>query len=273
MKKLFLFARRFPYGENEPYLETEIKYLNEFDEVHIFSLSVEKNKSRRNVYEADNIHYHTIHTQNLLKYLLAMFSAFFSSHLYKELKKLIQTKRLSINSLKQLMIYLVKSRVEGKEIISHIQNKELISRNDQVVLYTYRFDYASYMVAQLPIQAKKIVRITRAHGIDLYEYRQSSNYLPFREFILEHLNYLILVSEGNLSYAKEKYPAYVEKFVLSYLGTNHLPFKNTSISQPLQIISVSSVVPVKRIDLILESIVKASEKIAIHWTHYGADKG
>ena len=101
MNKLLIFARKFPYGMNEPYLETEMKYLSEFDEVHVFSLSVGKNTSRRTVHEGDNIYYYTIPYQNLIKYILALLTSLFSTHFYKEMHKLFKTKRLNMNAIKQ----------------------------------------------------------------------------------------------------------------------------------------------------------------------------
>jgi len=273
MNKLLIFARRFPYGMNEPYLETEMKYLTEFDEVHVFSLSVGKNTSRRTVHEGDNIYYHTIPYQNLIKYILALLTSLFSTHFYKEMHKLFKTKRLNMNAMKQLIIYLAKSKVETKEIETIINEKNIVSEQDKVILYSYRFDYAAYMISKLDLSAKKVIRIARAHGIDLYEYRQSSNYLPFREYILEQIDQLILISKGNMDYAKARYPKYSSKFALSYLGTQHLPFKLTPLTQPLEILSVSSVVSVKRLPLILKAITLASRTNDIHWTHYGAGEG
>lgn len=269
MKKLFLFARRFPYGMNEPYLETEIKYYSSFDEVHIFSLSVEKDAARRDVFEANNIFYHTVQYQNLFKYIFALLASLFTASLYKELYKLIKTKRLALDSMKKLVIYLSKTKVEKNEIKKIISNKNLVSADDEIILYTYRFDYASYLISKMDFNCKEVKRVVRGHRIDLFEYVHSSNYLPFREFILDNIDQLILISKENMEYAIERYPKYTEKFVLSYLGTNDLPFRETPLTPPLQLVSISSVTPVKRVEFILESIVKASEKLEIHWSHYG----
>lgn len=273
MNKLLVFARRFPYGRNEPYLETEIKYLAAFDEVHVFSLSVEKDAIKREVYQADNVYYHTVPYQSIFKYIFVLIGAIFSSHLYKELGKLLRTKRLNFNALKQLFIYLAKSKVDGQEIEAIISRENIVTKQDKVVIYSYRFDYAAYMLAKIEVPAKKVLKISRAHGIDLYEYRQSSNYLPFREYILKHLDQLFLISKENVNYAKKNYPEYSDKFKLSYLGTSDLGFKMNALTSPIKVLSVSGVVPVKRVDLIYQSLVKASEKRPIHWTHYGADTG
>lgn len=41
MKILCLFTNEFPYGNWEPYLETEIKFYNDFDKVYIFSCNLD----------------------------------------------------------------------------------------------------------------------------------------------------------------------------------------------------------------------------------------
>lgn len=40
MKTLYLLTNSFPYGDWEPYLETEVKYYDDFDEVYIFALQI-----------------------------------------------------------------------------------------------------------------------------------------------------------------------------------------------------------------------------------------
>lgn len=42
MKTLYLLTNSFPYGDWEPYLETEVKYYDDFDEVYIFALQIRK---------------------------------------------------------------------------------------------------------------------------------------------------------------------------------------------------------------------------------------
>ena len=43
-RRLLLFANSFPYGKQEPYLMRECRYLDAFDEVYIFSLSIRKHQ-------------------------------------------------------------------------------------------------------------------------------------------------------------------------------------------------------------------------------------
>lgn len=63
-----------------------------------------------------------------------------------------------------------------------------------------------------------------------------------------------------------------EKYSLCYLGTeNFKPFVPHPYLQTIELLSVSYVVPVKRIYLIVEALKFCSEKnIKIHWTHIGA---
>ena len=43
MKTLCLFTNEFPYGTWEAYLETEVKFYDQFDKVYVFALQLRKN--------------------------------------------------------------------------------------------------------------------------------------------------------------------------------------------------------------------------------------
>lgn len=42
MKTLCLFTNEFPYGTWEAYLETEVKFYDQFDKVYVFALQLRK---------------------------------------------------------------------------------------------------------------------------------------------------------------------------------------------------------------------------------------
>ena len=55
MKTLYLLTNSFPYGDWEPYLETEIKYYDNFDEVYIFALQIRKEHLKRKRTVGNNV--------------------------------------------------------------------------------------------------------------------------------------------------------------------------------------------------------------------------
>ena len=47
MKTLCLFTNEFPYGTWEAYLETEVKFYDQFDKVYVFCTSIKKKNTQK----------------------------------------------------------------------------------------------------------------------------------------------------------------------------------------------------------------------------------
>ena len=270
MKKLFLFAQSFPYGKAEAYLETEIQYYDKFDEAHVFSLSVKKNDKRRNVLAGKDVYFHTIYFDKMNSYLLRGVLLLFNTLFYKELANLMKSGKFSFKTLYELAIFIVRAKKEKNEVEKIIEKENIVNPDDEIVLYTYRFNYSSLLVGELNLNCKKVKRVARAHGIDLYEYRNKYDWLPLREYILDKLDRLILISKEGQDYISNRYTKYKNKYVLSYLGTKTLPYREIYKGEPLRVVSVSHVVHVKRVSLIFKGLNKASKTHKIEWTHYGS---
>lgn len=264
--KLLLFTREFPFSTGEPYLETEIQFYDQFDEVHIFSLSVLKKNRIRNLDIPDNVTIHPIYFLPRIMYILGGFNVLFSKYFWKEVLLLKSSGKLSMGNLYELTIFLSRSNIESKKIKKIIQEQNLIDANDKVILYSYRFDYSSFIASVINVKAKNILRISRAHGIDLYEFRHKGNYIPLRKIILEKLNIISFISEQGQNYLCEIYPEFENKFQVNYLGTKYLnkPMKR---KQEFFIVSCSNVISIKRVPLIFEALQKIN--MDIKWVHFG----
>ena len=109
---------------------------------------------------------------------------------------------------------------------------------------------------------------TRAHGRDLFEYREpKTGKLPFRRFLLGQANGIFSVSEAGKIYLQQKYPKYVKKIHTQYLGTANI-CTNSALSRGIfTITSCAKVRNIKRIHLIAEAILKLN--FAIKWIHIG----
>ncbi|MGX7076932.1 glycosyltransferase [Globicatella sanguinis] len=267
MKKLFLFARGFPYNISEPYLETEIKYYEKFDEVHIFSLSVYKDDEKREIYKNTNYFFYVIDFKNYFTYFFSTILLLFNPFFYREILYLIKNKKYNLKNLISLMIFLSREQIERKEIEKIIKNENLVDSSDEIVLYSYRFDYSSFLICNLKIDSpKKIIKIIRAHGIDLYEER-NNGYLPLRKFILSKIDKVFLISKNSLNYLVNKFPEFKNKMDLSYLGTNRLNAPVYSPANKLRVLSCSNIIPVKRVHLIYEALQLLP--FDVEWTHFG----
>jgi glycosyltransferase involved in cell wall biosynthesis len=138
---------------------------------------------------------------------------------------------------------------------------------DTGVFYTYwMHDWTTILSI---LRSKKIIDnlITRAHRFDLYEYRQENNFIPFRPYQLKHIDKVFLISNEGFQYLGSKYPEYRDKMRLSYLGTTDYGISTIQNNNKIHLLSISNIVPVKRVHLIVE--ILKNVKHPILWTHFG----
>lgn len=265
MKRLCLFTNEFPYGSWEAYLETEVKYYDKFDDVLIFSLQLRKDHSKT-IRKIDcEAEIYPIYYASKLTYFLYSFVSLFDKNLYKELGNLIINKRFNFKRLIQLFVFISRSHYEANKILNKYSKKDL----DDSVLYSYRFEYqpyVAYLVKKKLNLNSKIV--CRAHRFDLYEEKRPTEYIPMREILLSSLDKVYPCSNDGSNYLKNKFINYSDKIETKFLGTIDYGEQNYIKSDKLRLVSCSNVVPVKRLNLIIEAL-SLIDSLKIEWTHYG----
>lgn len=93
----------------------------------------------------------------------------------------------------------------------------------------------------------------RVHGYDLYEARRKGNYLPFRHFNMKHVTKVITISKLGFNYLRARgIPA--SKLRTCYLGVNDHGIGPFDENAPFTLVSVSNLIPLKRIHRILETL-------------------
>lgn len=279
MKILVLLDSMFPYGAGETFLETELKFYDDFDKIIICPMLTEtltpnmrlKNKKvvilrpKGNFVDGKFL----VLFINMLKCLNKIIT-------WKEILKLLNSKRLSLSTFRHLLSFISKGdffyEYLSKELPLHIDS------NDTVYLYSYWVYYQAYVACRLKkyfsyqanVNIKSIA--TRAHGFDLYEYRNSNDYIPLREYLFENIDKIVAISKDGSEYLKKRYGKYQSKITFSRLGTLDYGYKNyLRDNDKMKIVSCSALVPVKRIDKIINSLSLISD-INIEWVHFGAGK-
>lgn len=272
MKNLILLANSFPYGNWEPYLETEIKYLNEFDNVCICSLQTREEhiKSRRNI-QGKNFSFCLVKYASKHTYLINAVRSLFDINFYKEIIYLIKKRKFNIRRFIQLIVFITRSHYEKKVILKNFQQKGIIEKlkKEGGVIYSYRFEYQPYVAKLLNDKLKNYIIVSRAHGYDLYEERRITNYIPLRETLINELDYLLPISDDGKKYIKNRYKIFDNKLKVFKLGTQcNYEFKFIPIGQKINIVTCSTLTKVKRIHLLIKALAMIKD-IKISWTHYG----
>ncbi|CAM3031566.1 hypothetical protein DRF59_15445 [Chryseobacterium flavum] len=263
-KKVILFTRRFPYFKTEAFLEAEINILAEaFDEVVIFpsEISNEVRPLPANVKIEKEF---SKYFQNKKKRTVqTIFNSFFWNALWKY--------RLKVNSIAALkhIFQFSSSVIAYKTYFKNYKFSEID------LLYTYWFTEATKAFVDLK-KTNKYKLISRAHRYDIYEGIPSTpKFWPFRKEVLESIDRLYSISENGKNYMERKYNVY-NKIKVSKLGVfDKGKIAPQNLENEVSFVSVSRIDPMKRVQLIADSIVnfaKLNPDKKISWIHFGEGK-
>lgn len=267
---LLLFTSTYPYGEGreQPYLELEIEYLRRvFDRIILLP---KKNTGKYlplpDGVELDESYAALLSQANWFSLAGRLLS---SSSIYREL--LHHPSLIFYPEAIKRMI-----RFGAVAMLTHGWVQAWLDRHDgsRSVFYTWWFD-SSAMGIGLVKQAHSSLRlVSRVHGYDLYEeYYYNPPYWPFRRQALALVDALFPDSDAGLNYLLRRYPEYSSIYETALLGVT----KAKSLSLPssdgvFRIASCSTLVALKRVELILEGVLCAAQmrpNQRFEWTHIG----
>lgn len=278
-KGIILITKHFPFNQGETpaesYLENEIITLAEKTE-KVFVIAAEALKTAKVTCSLPkNVEYAALQsckgTSLKLKCLL---KAVFGSFLKKapEIYNEIQLRKPDVKQ--KLFLYYFAKRAEQKlGCIEDLINNKKLNLNDYDILYSYWFFDNVYTALMLKDKYSLIdyKAVSRAHGYDLYDYRNKLEYIPLRRYVLENIDSVYTCSDNGKDYLRKKYPDYKDKIKTSFLGSRDYgiqPYKREK--SKLHIVSCSRVIPLKRVSRIVEGLAELeNEEINLEWTHFG----
>lgn len=270
-KNLILLTNFFPYGNAESYLETEVKYYEDyFDNIYVCSLQLRtKDLESCRKLPSGKFKVLPIPKASNFVYFLFAFRVLGDRNLYRELKKLYGGHRLSFKRIVLLFVYLSRAYYEAGKIRNWLKGEDVLNERSDGALYAYRFEYQPYVGLILKRDLPNYVTLARGHRFDLYEQFRVGGYIPLREYLLDNLDYTVMIANDGISYLSRKYPEHMSKVVLSRLGTTDydlgpIPKPN----DPIRIISCSTITDIKRVNLIVETLSKI-RNVNVVWDHYG----
>lgn len=271
MKHIILLDTAFPYEKVEPFLESEISYYPQNVKVYIATCLLKDDSNARKI-ENENVsllglnrNIHNVHLRKLLKFWQAIF-VIRNKYFFQEIRKLIADKRLNFRTFQSLTLFLS----EGDRLFRKI--KKLVAKlnidNNDILFYSYWMHVHSYVAVRLKEVFPGSSAITRCHGYDLYEYRSTDGYIPMRHYILPRLDKIYTISKDGMDYLNCKYNNISKNIEIARLGTKDCGINPYNAKSLFNIVSCSWMVPIKRIDRIIEALAKIKD-IEIKWTHFG----
>lgn len=170
-------------------------------------------------------------------------------------------------SFEKFKIWLLSS-FKIEKILGSSVFQDLIEKyhHEDCIYYSY---WGRELIEGLVFEKKidKVEIFSRFHGYDLYPERQKANYLPYQKKILQRIKAALPCSDDGKNRLISLFPNIGENYFTARLGTISKGLSPTHQDDVLNIISCSSLIPLKRVHLIAKSLKFATFKV--NWTHIG----
>lgn len=260
MKTVLLITENFPWLPGEQFLEDEVRYWAEAENVELTIAPLNRHDQPRKVPNAVKVELFLANTPLTLQHIVRGIS---SALFWREVASLVHRRNLSRAALK--------GAVRATAGVQRVLAALATHRKRYDLIYSYWNDIAAYaaVLAKRTGQCSSVV--SRAHRFDLYEDQRSGSNLPLKRQLIAEFDRVFVVSDAGRNYALRTFGnSHVE---VSRLG---VPVdKRRSLPSPassLRALSISNCLPVKRIDRIIDAIVafaRSHPEMDVEWVHFG----
>ena len=265
-----LICTKYPYLGGETFIHNEVETLASMGhKVLVYPISTHESD---NSTALNNIN-HNVVVRNMFlgdvkyKRVSKVIRQLFLKDTWQELRKSVHEGENTIRKFLYVLLYEIQIKSVYDSIIDDIRS--YVNTDERICFYSYWMHNHAAVALRLKAQYKNSIFISRAHGYDLYDYRAPQNYLPERNKILERADKVFTISKDGKDYLETRYPYTRHKVEVAYLGTKDYGLsKNNRNHDTYRIISCSNLVPVKRVDLIIDAISLIREH-DIEWIHFG----
>ncbi|KPL07677.1 hypothetical protein AMJ86_03460 [bacterium SM23_57] len=271
---LVLHAGHYPYEkwDDHPFIGKELRALAAYFERVIVLCYPARDKRPSGVH--GNIEFppkYNINPNGFLGKLQIVLFSIISPLTYCEIYR---TPKIftSFNAFMYLLRFVGLTEINKKWLKKNIFNRSEYNL-DTTIFYTFNLDREAMALGLLKEKWPEIKLISRARGFDFQEERYSLSYIPFRESTLKNVDHIYFLSDYGKDYMVERYPQITGKSSVSPRGIDIPNFINPQSNDGvIRFVSCSNVIPLKRVDLIAESIVELARQFPrqnYKWTHIG----
>ena len=273
-QKLFLFTNSFPYGKGEKtFIYSELQYLKKNFDVTIVSAATWEEKNNKNLEtildsDIEVLHFDQghVHGIEVLRYLFSFIS---NSVNWKEIISILKNKKMILSRLKSSLFFYA----SAEKYRLWLEANRVFDNDFATIYYTYWYMHYTLALAFEKKRRPEMRIVTRAHGYDLYEERNSASWQPYKRVVSENLDGIFFISKHGHDYFCNRFLDKDTKVDcrICRIGTlkQELVIKEKA-NDTFQLVSCSNIVPVKRLELLIEglALVNPSDRKII-WTHYG----
>ena len=145
---------------------------------------------------------------------------------------------------------------------------QTVTLSEGDIMVAYWANRPATIAALLSEDYPKLKTISFAHGGDVYASRVNYPHLPLQEWALKRLDRVLSVSDAGRNHLRTQFPDFQHRIQTHRLGVVSPDIKNpNNTTETLHILSLSSLVGVKRVHLIAQAMSNITRNI--RWTHIG----
>ena len=260
-RKLFLIVD--DYEADLPFFVNEAEILRQKYELTVVSLTEKNNKYKS---ETDNVlflkHKAGLYLPGALRYL-------FSTVCREEIIRIFAD-RCGIRQKIRRVLTSANFYSSGVWFWKQFQ-KEITGDYDGSIIYTFWCNYPTLAFLLNRNGYRKCRYISRIHGYDLYDERNPSGRQPFKWYINENIDKLVFIGSIPQDYYLMRHRDLDRKKAeLCRLGIKPIKTEyKDDIGDKFILVSCATVIPLKRIELIIEALKEYKGETEIQWIHFG----
>lgn len=263
---LIVLTASFPYGKAETFLEDEIPVLaKEFDAVVIVT-RLEIVGAKRLLPE--NCVVIPMQPSAQIKTIVDYIKVFFNGVFWSELFAMCFSLRLFPKKGRLATAW--NSLIFAQKTARFLEQELGEAKLKTSIGYSYWLDDSAIALALLKMNRKMKTAVARMHGWDVYFERSAVGYLPYRPFLLNQLDAVFSISEQGKSYSQNRWARDSSKIKVARLGVQLTDQDHRRENRRL-LVSVSNVIPLKRVDWIASALMQIKEPV--EWVHFGDGSG
>lgn len=265
--KVLLVTSGFPFGNTERgFLSTEFRHLTEAFEVYVLSVG-----------SKEPLLYGFPEDVGLERYaypalaqtpggVFGIIGSLFHHQVIGEMIRSVRKTPLpnALARCKQILAYWCNAR----SILQRMEQLHQTHRFD--LIYTYWCTEATLAAGLMKKRDPRLRVITRFHGHDLFMQRKQTCWQPFRKLIGSLVDRLVFAcAEGQRYFLDTWGEAFRGKSELRYLGSAPVSMPPKAPSGTLRLLSCSNLIPLKRVERIIDAIARIPGDVPVRWEHFG----
>ena len=259
---LAVLLKDYPFVKGEPYFHRELKTLSDkFDKILLFVNHKPLVDTEQQFKTPANVEIINIASDDSPRQIGLLASSY-------SISEIVKRAGFSLEKIQAMHYYLKESKSLQTAILHHLDDLGLDPA--KIRWYSYWSDELAHALASLKHRGTINNAISRTHNHDIYESRHPNSYLPYREFIFNHIDKVLCISEHGKQHLANGHSNAKETFYCERLGVDQqVPISAQMSDDTIRLVSLSGILPVKQLDFMAEAFSMWKGK-NIHWHHIGS---